>query len=221
MDQRDLNEAEDTEAESVSETTLSDGKEADLDAESKLPTSAPPESDSDAPLRGCSGRWDEVAETLESIREIVELQHQMRARDQNTIAELKDEVASLRRGELRDAQRPLLNSLARLCDSVDKALAEEDSDQEMLRFLREGLLDALESTGLAPVEASEGNAFVRGQHRVASRVETGDEELDLTIARLKRGGLVWPDGEIFRPAEVDVFVFVSNSSPAAGQERTD
>lgn len=175
----------------------------------------------DASYEGESAGWQEITAALAAVRESVDRQQEMRARDQDVIANLKAEVDSLRRGELREAQRPLLSSLVRLCDSVDAALEQEDSDQETLAFLREGLVDVLEGAGLEHVAVVEGEAFTRGPHRAVGRVTTSDQDLDKTIAHVKRGGLAWPEGEVFRPAEVDVFVFDARSATESEQERND
>lgn len=127
------------------------------------------------------------------------------ARQTDLTQKLHAENQSLRAGELRSAQMPLVRDLIRLSDDLERmrAVAAESTDD--LTVLHESLLDVLARNGVETFEAEQGEPFDSRVHSAAGVETTEDERLDKTVAEVVRRGFRWSSGEVIRVVEVRAY----------------
>jgi molecular chaperone GrpE len=161
------------------------------------------------PLRSAEQSPAQHAELLEALSRIhKQLGESQRLLDrQQVLADrLHAENQTLRAGELRSAQLPLVRDVLRLYDDVGRMRdgAEEEGD---LRIVWEALADTLVRNGVVPFEPDPGDEFDSHTHSVAGVEATLDDGLDRTVAEVVKQGFRWESGEVIRVAEVTVYRF--------------
>ena len=170
--------------------------------------SAPTAADPDAPPQVLPS----VVNELEAVRNLLEGHSQrldelvrIGARREDLIGRLHEENQRLRAGEIAQVQAPLIRELIRTYDLVLQLLGESGEDgEEDMALVRRRLLDAFEQVGVRPVEAGDGEAFDHDRHLALSAVPTALEEEHMTVVATSRPGFVRVEGDVVRPAEVQV-----------------
>jgi molecular chaperone GrpE (heat shock protein) len=134
------------------------------------------------------------------------LEHQQELADR-----LHTENQSLRAGELRGAQLPLVRDFLRLHDDVSRmreAAADDDGD---LRIVQDSLVDMLARNGVIAFGPDSGVEFDPRAHSVAAIEITTDEGLNRTVAGVVKQGFRWDSGDVIRVAEVKAYRFSAPS----------
>ena len=126
------------------------------------------------------------------------------ARQAELTEKLHGENQSLRAGELRNAQMPLVRDLIRLYDDLGRmcAVATDSAD---LAMVQQSLFDVLARNGVQRFEAEQGEPFDSRTHSAAGAESTADEQLDRTVAEVVRPGFRWDSGEVIRVVEVRAY----------------
>jgi molecular chaperone GrpE len=124
---------------------------------------------------------------------------------------LHAENTSLRAGELRSAQLPLVRDLMRLCDDVERMSAVAGESVGDLELVHASLLDILARNGIETFGAGPGEPFDARLHSAAGVDPTEDEQLDRTVAEVVRSGFRWDSGDVIRAAEVRAYRFGGSS----------
>lgn len=127
------------------------------------------------------------------------------ARQTELTQKLHAENQSLRAGELRSAQMPLVRDLLRLSDDLERMLGVATESVEDLTVVRDSLLDILGRNGIQRFEAEHGEPFDPRVHSAAGAAPTDDEQLDRTVAEVVRPGFRWDSGEVIRVVEVRAY----------------
>lgn len=127
------------------------------------------------------------------------------ARQTDLTQKLHAENQSLRAGELRGAQMPLVRDLIRLSDDLERMRAVATESADDLTVLHESLLDVLARNGVEAFGAERGEPFDSRAHSVAGVETTEDERLDKTVAEVVRRGFRWSSGEVIRVVEVRAY----------------
>jgi molecular chaperone GrpE len=127
------------------------------------------------------------------------------ARQTDLTQKLHAENQSLRAGELRSAQMPLVGDLIRLSDDLERMRAVAVESVDDLTVLHESLLGILDRNGVEAYEAEHGEPFDSRVHSAAGREATEDEQLDKTVAEVVRRGFRWSSGEVIRVVEVRAY----------------
>lgn len=129
------------------------------------------------------------------------------ARQTELTEKLHAENQSLRAGELRNAQMPLVRDLIRLCDDLERMRAVATDSADDLAMVQESLLDILRRNGVQRLEPEQGERFDPRAHSAAGAEPTADEQLDRTVAEVVRPGFRWESGEVIRVVEVRAYRF--------------
>jgi molecular chaperone GrpE (heat shock protein) len=153
-----------------------------------------------------AGEHGELVEALSRIHKQLGESQRLLDRQQVLADRLHAENQTLRAGELRSAQLPLVRDVLRLYDDVGRMRdgAEEEGD---LRIVRETLADTLVRNGVVPFEPDRGDDFDSHTHSVVGVEATLDEGLDRTVAEVVKQGFRWESGEVIRVAEVTAYRF--------------
>jgi molecular chaperone GrpE (heat shock protein) len=130
------------------------------------------------------------------------------ARQSDLVDRLHAENQTLRAGELRNAQLPLIRDLLRLHDDVGRMREACESDHD-LRLVQEGLADALARNGVESYAPDSGEGFDPRLHAAAGVESTAEESLDRTVAEVTRQGFRWESGDTIRVAEVRAYRYRS------------
>ena len=157
------------------------------------------QAEEEAPPPGDSG--PDQGERLEEA-------HRLLARQSDLVDRLHAENQTLRAGELRNAQLPLIRDLLRLHDDVGRMREACESDHD-LRLVQEGLSDALARNGVESYAPDPGEGFDPRLHTAAGVESTAEESLDKTVAEVTRRGFRWESGDIIRVAEVRAYRYRS------------
>ncbi len=120
---------------------------------------------------------------------------------------LHAENQSLRAGELREAQLPLIRDLIRLTDDLERMRAVATDSAADLTMVQETLIDVLARNGVQGFGEEQGEPFDSRLHTAAGTEPTEREELDKAVAEVVRRGFRWDSGEVIRVAEVRVYRF--------------
>jgi molecular chaperone GrpE len=129
------------------------------------------------------------------------------ARQTELTEKLHAENQSLRAGELRSAQMPLVRDLLRLSDDLERMRAVAAESSGDLTMVHDTLLDILARNGIQRFEADRGEPFDPRAHSAAGTEPTEDEQLHRTVAAVVRPGFRWDSGEVIRVAEVRAYRF--------------
>jgi molecular chaperone GrpE (heat shock protein) len=156
------------------------------------------------------GERDEAEAVLDRLDSRLAEAQRLLARQVDLTERLHTENQSLRAGELRGAQTPLIRDLIRLSDDLERMRAVGDSSAEDLALVHEGLLDVLARNGVEAFEPERGEPFDSGAHAAAAAEPTEDEQLDRTVAEVVRRGFRWDSGEVIRVAEVRAYRFLGS-----------
>jgi molecular chaperone GrpE (heat shock protein) len=194
-----------TGAETSSEATrLEEGSGAAVSVEANAAGSTPAR-----PERGEHAASPEESELLEVLTSIDKrlgeslrlLEHQHALADR-----LHAENQTLRAGELRSAQLPLVRDLLRLYDDVGR-MRQAVADDGDLRIVQESLADTLARNGAVAFEPDNGDEFDPHAHSVAGIEVTAEMGINRTVAGVVKQGFRWDSGEVIRVAEVSVYRF--------------
>lgn len=148
-----------------------------------------------------------VEAALESLDSRLAESQRLLARQTELTERLHAENQSLRAGELRSAQLPLLRDLIRLCDDLERMRAVAADSAGDLTLVHEGLLDILARNGVEKFEAEQDEPFDSRLHAAAGVDPTEDEQRDKTVSEVVRCGFRWDSGEVIRVAEVRAYRF--------------
>jgi len=118
---------------------------------------------------------------------------------------LHAENQSLRAGEVRSAQMPLVRDLIRLSDDLERMRSVAVESASDLAVIHESLLDILARNGIEGFAPAPGERFDPRLHSVAGTEATDDERLDKTVAEVVRTGFRWGSGEVVRVAEIRAY----------------
>lgn len=177
------------------------GKPESLDPQDTAPEAAPPPEPEPEPA-------PEAPEPQQDER--LEEAHRLLARQSDLVDRLHAENQTLRAGELRNAQLPLIRDLLRLHDDVGR-MREASEDDRDLRLVQEGLSDALARNGVEAFAPDGGEPFDPRLHAAAGVEQTDEESLDKTISEVTRQGFRWESGDTIRVAEVRAYRYRSPS----------
>lgn len=161
----------------------------------------------------------EMASLLRLERDVNELAR-LGQRNADHVAALHGENQRLRAGEVAGSVAPLLRDVIRLHDDVlrlEGVCAPEAALD--LGLVRKLVVDALDRWGVQAFEPAVGDPFDASEHNGMARVET-PEQLDGTVASVRRCGFRGEQGRVWRPADVDVFRTIDRqpAGPPAGEE---
>lgn len=148
---------------------------------------------------------DALAVVLQSLDSRLADSQRLLARQADLTERLHAENQSLRAGELRSAQAPLVRDLLRLYDDLCRlrdAAGEAGGD---LRMVQESMLDTLARNGVESFTPEQGEAFDASLHSAAGVESTDDPDRDRTVAEVLKLGFRWEAGEVIRVAEVRAY----------------
>ncbi len=147
----------------------------------------------------------ELGEAVARFDARLEESQRLLARQSDLVDRLHAENLSLRAGELRDAQLPLVRDLIRLHDDVGRMRAVAGEGDDDLRVVQESLLDTLARNGVEAYAPGNGEEFDPRLHAAAGTEPTTDESLDKTVVEIVRWGFQWESGDVIRVAEVRAY----------------
>lgn len=160
--------------------------------------------DGAAPVEEPGLDWTAVVKRLDT--RLAESQRLL-ARQAELTEKLHAENQSLRAGELRAAQTPLVRGLIKSCDDLERLRAVAEGSAEDLSMVHESLLDLLARNGVEAIAVERGEPFDSRLHSASGVEPTEDEQLDRTVAEVGRSGFRWESGEVIRVAEVRAYRF--------------
>jgi molecular chaperone GrpE (heat shock protein) len=228
----DADEASPPVTEPVSEPQMEPAADAGAEPESTLepePTPEPePESadtlepeapqveaaEDTAQVPGDAEALERLTHGLEALDARLEESQRLQARQAEFADRLHEENRTLREGELRNAQLPLVRELLRLHDDISRLLdvATPEATPD-LEIVRDGLLDALSHHGIEAIDPAPGTVFDPRQHSAAGTVATEDPARDRTVAETVRSGFRWADEKPIRAVEVRVHKHAPQKAP--------
>ncbi|MDQ3670885.1 MAG: nucleotide exchange factor GrpE [Actinomycetota bacterium] len=148
------------------------------------------------------------------------------ARKVEVVQKLHDENQRLRRGELEQAQMPLLTHLIELVDQIGRSretLGEEAARE--LAFVDAGLAEGLRRAGIERIVPEAGEPFDPERHQAVGRREVTEPALDETVDEIRNALFVRGDGRVVRAAHVFVNVMTTGpddaSSPDPDEEHSE
>jgi molecular chaperone GrpE len=148
----------------------------------------------------------EVLGALSRIYKQVGESQRLLDRQQVLADRLHAENQTLRAGELRSAQLPLVRDVLRLYDDVGRMSDGQEREGD-LPIVREALAEMLVRNGVVSFEPDQGDDFDSHNHSVVGVEATLDEGLDRTVAKVVKQGFSWESGEVIRVAEVTAYRF--------------
>jgi molecular chaperone GrpE (heat shock protein) len=166
------------------------------------------DTEGDGSARDEEGGGDgELAAAVAALDVRLEEAQRLHARQSDLVDRLHAENQSLRAGEVRGAQLPLIRDLLRLHDDVGRLreAAAGDGDDGDLRIAQEGLVDVLARSGVESFAPEKGELFDPRMHAAAGAEPTADAALDKAVAEIVRQGFRWDSGEVIRVAEVRAY----------------
>lgn len=151
---------------------------------------------------GSSEHFDRLEGRLASLDLRLEEANRLLERQTNFVDRLHEENQTLRVGELRTAQLPLVRDLMQLHDDVLRLAAEGDEATADLGIVREALLEAMRRSGVGEFQPDRGAAVDPAVHSVVGVDATEDPDLDKRVSEVVRVGFRWEEGLLVRAAEV-------------------
>ena len=153
-----------------------------------------------------------VQASLTDLQSQVAREHDRAQAREGVIDRLHQEVERLRAGEARSLLRPVVTDLRRLRD--DLGAQARSAPETMTRGQVADLLDSyadsvaliLERCGIVPVRPATETKFDPHQHQVSGTAETGEPDLDGTVADIVSDGYAEADtGWPVAPARVVIY----------------
>lgn len=191
--------------------------EAPVDA---APAPHPPAAGGDAPPAEASDPTQPTAAPEPTVPadvlarlERIEESTTLIARDRTLIDRLHAEVQVLRRGELLEAQSPLVRDVIRLTDDIERLRVVSAADDD-LDLIGRRVVEILARAGVVPYAPEPGQPFDASLHNGVRRVPVQDEALSRTVAAVLKPGFRNQDGRVVRPADVEVHHYDARA-PAA------
>lgn len=150
---------------------------------------------------------DDLVAGLAGLNARLEEAQRLHGRQSDLVERLHDENQSLRAGELRAAQLPLIRDLLRLHDDLERlrVAAGDGSGAGDLAIVQETLLDLLARNGIEHYSPEPGDPFDAGSHSVVGVELTADQALDRAITEVVRPGFRWEAGDTIRVADVRAY----------------
>ena len=150
------------------------------------------------------GDQDPLRPMLARLDSRLEESQRLLARQSDLVDKLHAENQSLRAGEIRSAQMPLVRDLLRLHDDVGR-MRSASADSEDLRLVHESLVETLARNGIESFAPERGDRFDPSAHSAGGVERTDDATLDKTVAEVVRRGFRWDSGDLIRVTEVRAY----------------
>lgn len=147
----------------------------------------------------------DLTPVLESLDSRLAESQRLLSRQADLTDRLHAENQSLRAGELRAAQAPLVRDLLRLHDDLGRMREAAGEGEDDLRVVQESLVDTLARNGIEAFRPGSGEPLDPALHSVAGIESPEDPALDRTVAEVLKAGFRWDSGEVIRVAEVRAY----------------
>lgn len=153
-----------------------------------------------------------IADELERLSASNRRQAETMARKVEVVQELHEDNQRLRRGELEEAQMPLVRHLIELLDQIGRARSSlGDEGGRELGHVETGLVEGLRRSGIERVVPTAGERFDPDRHHAIGRRDVVEAPLHETVAEVRNALFVRGNGRVVRAAHV--YVNVLSSAP--------
>lgn len=155
-------------------------------------------------LRALQTKVDGMLQALQTFSALIEGKIAVSEKHKRAYEALYGEMMDYKEKFLYGLQRPLLNDLLMLYDTIEKQVSYlEGEAKAKMSFVQTELLEILSRWDIEPMPFLE-EKVDREKHRVLQQEPTGDPEKDRMIAKQIRRGFVRGD-RVFRPEEVVIW----------------
>lgn len=176
------------------------------------------------PHDALAARIDELAELMAGMKIATEKFHERSEAHEDLIRKLNVRTQELQDNQVLQFLKPAFDDLAMLRGLVSDALERTHGDlsagilHEDLTMIHGQVDSVLAMLGIEPVQAENGTAYDRRKHSVAKTLATTDPDLDRTVERTLREGLVHiGSDQVLIPAKAYVYRYEADATPDSSE----